>query len=190
MRVAITGGICDGKTTVLTALRDLGYPAVSADEVVEELYAERDMIDRLRSVFGEQIVLQGQFNREWAAAQAFSNSEFRRKLNRLIHPEVIRRTLAKIESFGRRLSFAEVPLLIESCTQGAFDRVWVVDAGSSERLRRLVERLGGDEAAAHARLAAQLPTEAKKAFADRILRTDSPLESVKILAARLALELA
>jgi dephospho-CoA kinase len=190
MRVAITGGICDGKTTVLAALSELGYPTVSADEIVDELYSEPAWLERLRAEFGDEIVSESQFNRKWAAAKAFSVPAFRRHLNRLIHPEVIKRILARLDGFGQRLSFAEMPLLIESATQGAFDRVWVVDAGSSERLRRLVERLGGDEAAARARLAAQLPTEAKKPFADRILRTDLALESVKILAARLALELA
>jgi dephospho-CoA kinase len=134
---------------------------------------------------GEEFVDGEQMNRKRLAAFAFRDARFRRRLNALTHPEVTRRMFARLDPLGARLVFVEVPLLIEASLQGRFERVWVVDAGPAERLRRLTAKLGGDEAAAKARLASQLPTEAKKAFADRIVRTNSGLESVKILAANL-----
>lgn len=72
----------------------------------------------------------------------------------------------------------EIPLLIEACLQGGFDRVWVVTCGADEQRRRLVERLGG-EAGAEALLGSQLPTRAKIPFADVVIRTNQPEWSVK-----------
>jgi dephospho-CoA kinase len=86
------------------------------------------------------------------------------------------------------VAFAEVPLLIETATQGWFDEVWVVSAGVEEQRRRLVERLG-NEADADALLSTQLPTEAKIPFADRVVRTNMPLETVKSTLARHVKEL-
>ncbi len=186
MWIAITGGICDGKSTLLAALSELGHATVSADEVVSDMYSDPVFLDRVRVSLGQEFVEGGQIKRAMVADHAFRDAQFRRRLNALTHPEVTRRMLGTLESFGARIAFAEVPLLVEASLQGLFDRVWVVDAGPAERLRRLTAKLGGDESAAKARLSTQLPTEAKKAFADRIVRTNSGLESVKILAANLA----
>lgn len=189
MRVAITGGVCDGKTTVLEALREAGYATLSADQVVRELYADSAFLDSLSERLGEAVVEQGIFRRDWVRRRTLEDASFRRRLNRAVHPEVARRMGQRIAAFGSRLVFVEVPLLIEAAMQGMFDRVWVVDAGPKERFRRLVERLSGDEDAAKAVLKTQLCTEVKRAFADRILRTDCPLGTVKIMAADLATEL-
>jgi dephospho-CoA kinase len=86
--------------------------------------------------------------------------------------------------------FIEVPLLIETATHQWFDEVWVCDAGDEARWRRLLDRLGGDQESARRLLATQLPTKAKIPFADRIIRTDRPFESVMILTAKLAGEVA
>jgi dephospho-CoA kinase len=86
------------------------------------------------------------------------------------------------------ITFAEVPLLIETATQGKFDEVWVVCAGKDLQLGRLKERLGSQEQAEEM-LATQIPTEAKLAFADRVVRTNEPLEAVRIAIARHVKEL-
>lgn len=189
MRVAITGGVCDGKTTVLAALGQAGHATISADDVVRRLYSTPSFLDKLSRQLGDQAIVGGRFCREWVRDSALRDPSFRRRLNRLVHPQVAREIREELNAFGSRLVFVEVPLLIEAAMQGQFDRVWVVDAGRAERRRRLLERLNGDEEAAMAVLRTQLPTEAKIAFADRILRTDCSLATVKILAAKLATEL-
>jgi dephospho-CoA kinase len=79
----------------------------------------------------------------------------------------------------------EVPLLIETCIQSLFERVWVATCGPEEQERRLVERLG-DAGAARRLVASQLPTVVKCAFADQAIRTDQPLSSVQKAAGELA----
>jgi dephospho-CoA kinase len=72
----------------------------------------------------------------------------------------------------------EVPLLIEACLYGCYDVVWVVSCGHEEQRRRLALRLGSEEAA-EAFLQTQLPTRAKLAFADLVIRSDRPLRAMR-----------
>lgn len=176
MRVAITGGIADGKTTVCSTLAEMSYQVVSADDVVAELYTDPAVVERVRAEVGEAFVSSNGIDRGSLRTAVSHDSGLRTKLNAIFHPAVMREILAK--TVTKEVAFAEVPLLIETATQGWFDEVWVVAAGEEEQRRRLVERLGSDREA-DALLATQLPTAAKIPFADRVVRTNTTVETVK-----------
>lgn len=165
MRLAVTGGIAEGKSTVVGYLRDAGYSTASADEAAREVFGSPDVqafvSDRLGSSDPARV-------REAVA----SDASFRRSFNRLTHPKI----LAKLDDL--EADVVEVPLLIEACLQQRFDRVWVVTCGPQEQLRRLVERLG-DVPSAESLLATQLPSRVKIPFADCIVRTNLPEETVR-----------
>ncbi|MBA3726061.1 MAG: dephospho-CoA kinase [Armatimonadetes bacterium] len=178
MKIAITGGIADGKSTALGFLRDLGFQVLDADAVVGDLYEEESVVGEIKSAFGQAAVSFGRIEREWLHGVVFSDAKSRRKLNQILHSRVI----GAIVDWSRGIagiSFAEVPLLIETAAQGLFDRVWVVSAGYDEQLRRVAERFGGDRARAARLLQTQLPTEVKSVFADEIFRSDTSLEDLR-----------
>jgi dephospho-CoA kinase len=151
----------------------MGHKVVGADAIVADLYGDREVIERVRANLGDAFIVDEAIDREALRAEIARNPEARRKLNAIFHPVVMRRVLQETEV---ELAFAEIPLLIETATQGWFDEVWVVSAGVEEQRRRLIERLG-DEAKADALLSTQLPTEAKIPFADRVIRTNTPVET-------------
>ena len=165
MRLAVTGGIAEGKSTVVGYLRDAGYSTASADAVAREVFGTSEVqswiVERLGSSEPARV-------REAVA----SDASFRRSLNRLTHPRI----LHKLDRL--RADVVEVPLLIEACLQSRFDRVWVVTCGPEEQLRRLAERLGGVPSA-ESLLATQLASRVKIPFADCIVRTNLPEETVR-----------
>jgi dephospho-CoA kinase len=63
----------------------------------------------------------------------------------------------------------DVPLLIETGQAESFALLVVVDAPQSQRIDRLVTRRGMDEAAARARVAAQVGDQERRDAADVIL---------------------
>jgi dephospho-CoA kinase len=79
--------------------------------------------------------------------------------------------------------FVEIPLLIEGCRQGSYDRVWVVSAGEEEQRQRLLHRYG-DPAHVDRMLATQLPTRVKLCFSDLQVRTNVSFEHVRVLVTR------
>ncbi len=181
MRIAITGGIADGKSTVCGMLAEMGYPVASADEIVRELHEDPEILERIRREVGTEFVNESGLDKPALRAAIGRDGSLRQKLNGIFHVPTMRKLVERTETDG--IAFAEVPLLIETATQGWFDEVWVVEAGRDEQLRRLAERLG-DEAAAVSMLATQLPTGAKIPFADRIVRTNEALDAVRLTIAR------
>lgn len=169
MKLALTGGIAEGKSTVLGYIAELGFETISSDEIAREVFASSDVQSELASLFGVEPPVARALVRE----RTFENDDVRRALNRITHPRIVRH-LRDHES-----GVFEVPLLIESCLQGEFDRVWVVTSGAEEQLRRLVERTG-DMAESRRMLTSQIPTRAKCAFADRIVRTNANPDAVRM----------
>jgi dephospho-CoA kinase len=160
VRVAITGGIAEGKSTVLGYLASLGYSIQSADVVARSIFDGPEMQARLADLLGSEAPVSADALRQAIATRP----AIRRQVNRVMHPGI----MAVLQESGA--NFFEVPLLIEDCLQGQFDQVWVVTCGADEQLRRLVLRIGRSEAIRM--LGVQLPTPVKMAFADQILRTN------------------
>ncbi len=159
MRIAVTGGIAEGKSTVLAEIASLGIPTLSADAVAREVLST----GQVQLEVGEALGLSLPLDRAELRAR-LGDPSARRDLNRIMHPHV----WATISSFQH--GAVEVPLLIEACLHPAFDQVWVVTCGVTEQRRRLTERLG-DARLVDTLLATQLPTRAKIPFASVIVRT-------------------
>ncbi len=168
LTAALTGGVAEGKTTVLRMLSEFGLSTASADDVAREVLEDPVVQSQIEAALG----LGSPLDRDELRTIVADDPEKRRRLNELVHPEVFSRL---VES---RADVVEVPLLIETCLQAAFSRIWVVTCNPEERLRRLVQRLG-DPGRAQRLVASQLATEVKSAFADRTIRTDQPLDCVQ-----------
>ncbi|MCB8933749.1 MAG: dephospho-CoA kinase [Fimbriimonadaceae bacterium] len=169
MRLAITGGIAEGKSTVAAYLASWGVPVVSADEIARDVYRGARLQAWLASEFDGEAPVE----RDRVRARVARDAEFRRALNARMHPEVIERI------FSSGAIAVEIPLLVEACLQRFFPRVWVVTCGEDEQLRRLAARLNSVEKA-RALIETQLPTRVKIAFADRVIRTNAPEHDVHV----------
>jgi dephospho-CoA kinase len=176
MSVAITGGIAEGKSTVLGYLTRLGYPTASADVAAKDVFEDPTIQGGLAELLGVELPVKSDDLREAIA----SRPALRRQVNRLMHPAIMQRL------FESKAAFVEVPLLFEACVHGRYDQVWVVTSGVDEQMRRLTRRVGQAEAVRL--LGVQLPTQAKEPFADHVIRTNRPEEAVFQEVRALALE--
>jgi dephospho-CoA kinase len=168
MRVAVTGGVAEGKSTVLQACADAGYTVGSADAVAREVFEQAAVQAQLAQLLQVEAPVAPSDLRQVLS----ENPSLRRSVNRLMHGNIL-------QAMDRQdAQIWEVPLLIETCIYGLFDRVWVVTCGPEEQLERLVARLG-DEQAARNLIATQLPSTIKCAFADHIVRTNQPRDLVQ-----------
>ncbi len=177
--VAVTGGICDGKTTVLKMFEEFGAKTLSADAVAQELLCPgTDLWEKVHREFASELRV---FERGLLADLIANNPQARRRLNRLMHPPIvaaINKEIEQVRSTSRGIFVVEAPLLIEIGIQGQYDRILVASAGYTIQLERLTQRLGDrDKAALY--LQSQLPTSVKTAFADWIVDTSYPLDVVR-----------
>lgn len=182
--IAVTGGICDGKSTVLQMFEECGALTISADKIARELFQPgKELWERAQNLLApHQISAPQELTRRQIADLIAVNVLARRQLNHLLHPLIVAEIRQEVERARAVKSggalVVEVPLLIEIGMQGEVDRILVAYAGYALQLERLTARISDSEKAA-LYLQTQLPTSVKVAFADWVIPTHQSLESVK-----------
>lgn len=165
--IGVTGGIAEGKTTVLRILSEMGYKTLSADDVAKEVLDDPIVWELAL----QQLGIYGPLDRSALGKLISADPKKRRVLNNIVHPEVLARILEQ------KPFVVEVPLLVETCLQSLFRRVWVVTCGVDEQRRRLHKRFGNDPRI-EGFMSVQVPFSVRRCFADRIIRTDETFDSV------------
>jgi dephospho-CoA kinase len=180
--VGLTGGIASGKSTFADALRALGVPVVDADALARAAVAPgTDALAEIARAFGPGVIApDGSLDRKKLGAVVFADAEARRRLEGITHPAV-RRLMAeettRLAAEGHTLVFYDTPLLYEVGLDRLLDSVVVVWAPPDVQRARLAARDGLGPAEADARLAAQIPIDAKAALADFVVEnTGAPAE--------------
>jgi dephospho-CoA kinase len=163
----VTGGVAEGKSTVVRILEGLGLTSASADRIAAEVVSSPDVARAIEGRVGVH-----PSDRATLRERLANDPAARRAVNAIVHPSVARAVLAS------EVDVVEVPLLLETCLQGHFARVWVVTAAPRSSSPGLAARLGSEEEARRL-VAAQLPTATKAPFADAIVRTNRPMRDVQ-----------
>ena len=158
-KIAITGGIGSGKSTVSNILKDKGYPVYSCDEIYAELVNSKIYIDEIKEVF-PTAVKQGKIDKKCLAEIIFSDKQKRTRLNKIAHPLIMQTLLARMNENDSQIVFAEVPLLLEGNFENLFDKTIVVLRSREERIRSICTRDGIPPEKAEERLNAQFDYDA------------------------------
>lgn len=183
-RVALTGNIGSGKSTVARTWARLGAPVIDADVLARRAVEPGSRgLRRIVGAFGPE-VLDGEGRLDRAAMRriVFRDPAARARLESIVHPEVGRLRDAeeeRLRAAGARIVVYDIPLLFEAGLEARFDAVVLVDAPEEVRLRRLVRDRGLDEAEARRMIAAQMPAAAKRGRADVIIDNDGTLEDLE-----------
>ena len=183
-RVGLTGGIGSGKSAVSALLRDLGATVVDADALAREAVAPgSDGLAEVVAEFGDDVIAaDGSLDRVAMAANVFADPTARARLEAIIHPRV-RRRAAEIEAEARAadpgaVGVHDVPLLVETGQQDAYDVVLVVDVPVPVQVDRLVRLRGMSEDEARGRITAQANRETRLAAADVVVDNSGTLDDL------------
>ena len=171
--IALTGGIGAGKSTVAQFFSELGANVVDADHLAR-IVIERgtEGFDEVVARFGETILTNGDINRKALAEIVFSDPSAKSDLEGIIHPRVQKLfTQALIDNDPATNLIYEIPLLVETDAASKFDFIVTVEADEELRIERLLAR-GMFISDIKARLANQVPSEARRAIADAVIVND------------------
>ena len=180
LRVAIAGNIASGKSCVESILASKGYSVYDTDSIAHDILATSY---KVREVFKNFDILnfKGEISREKLGKVVFSNSEMKKKLEDIIHPEV-RNELNKIFDLSKadEIVFVSVPLLFEAHFEDMFDKSILVMTDDKIRLERLKKRNNLSEEDAQLRINSQIPQEEKVKKVDFVIKNNSSLENLKL----------
>jgi dephospho-CoA kinase len=193
-RVALTGGIATGKSSILRRLQQQGIPTIDADVLAREAVRPgTPAAVAIRARFGDLLfTTEGELDRKALGALVFREPDARLALESILHPEVYARITRWFGELppSTPVAVADIPLLFETHREGDFDAVIVAACDPAEQVARIVRRDGLTEAEARQRLDAQWPIGEKVNRADYVIWTDGPptatAEQVDALADRLS----
>lgn len=182
-RIALTGGIGCGKSTVARIFQTYGIPVIDADAIVHALYNDKKVVEELAMTFGDEIKENGQINRKKLGAIIFHDDAKKHVLdkffqNRVNH--VVETTMNELERAKNKAVVYDAALIFEWQLEKQFDAIIVVDAPEELRIQRICERDQLTKEEAKVRINAQMPLEEKIKQADEVIINDQDIKKVQV----------
>ena len=173
-KVGLTGGIASGKTTVANLFSDLGIKIIDADEIAHSITSKQgSAYNKIVKHFGEDVIGNDkELDRKKLRTMIFNNSELKRDLEQIIHPEVYAIINQKINASQEPYQIIVIPLLIETGYQNFVDRVLIVDCSMETQLARLINRDNETMKNARKIIANQIERSERLKFADDIIENE------------------
>jgi len=181
IRIALTGSIGMGKSTVAAMFERAGVPVFDADSIVRRLQGPGgDLVESIIAHFPGTGDSAHGIDRDALSKRVLGNPEDLARLEAIVHPAVHReRAKFLLANQGKPALLFEIPLLYETGGGEAFDKVIVVSAPQDVQRQRVLARPGMTEAKLKALLARQMPDEEKRKRADFVIDTGGDLSTTE-----------
>lgn len=182
-KVAITGGLSCGKSSVCRSFKELGAHVISADEIVHQLLSPTQHLgQQVITLLGQDIVVDGKIDRSIIAKKVFKDKALLQALEELIHPIVlseIEKQYQQVSNQGKApLFIAEIPLLFEVKSEKNFDKTIAVWADPEICKQRFTAYTGYGADEYDKRMANQMPAEEKARRADYVIENSGNVEQM------------
>lgn len=188
-KIAVTGGLSSGKSTVCQFFKELGAYVVNADEITHRLLSpDTKVAQQVIELFGPDIVSHGKIDRSKIAKKAFNNPILLQALENLLHPIILDEIEKEYQSVYSNypLFVAEIPLLFEIGADIDYSTTILVTADEQkckERYETSKNVKQNDDF--YQRKKRQMSAEEKAARATYIIENNCSLESLKMAVSKL-----
>ena len=182
-KIAITGTVATGKSTVCRILKDHGASTLSSDKIIHQLLANDPLcIKQITSLFGSQVTTDKKIDRKKVADIVFNDEKKLEALESLLHPLLLRRIdeeFKKVEAEGKNKYFVvELPLVQEIGKEEDFDLIVAVVSDNDKAVKRFTQA-GFTKNSLLKRNARQWDSEKKAKYADYVIENDGTVENLK-----------
>jgi dephospho-CoA kinase len=185
--VGLAGGVGSGKSTVAAIFTNEGARGIDADVLAHKVLGLPRIRAALARDWGKGILLRGRVDRAALARLAFRSKESVERLNRRVHPEILREIRRQVKR-ARGWVILDAPLLFETGADALCDKVIYVSAPFALRVRRTRAR-GWGPGELRRRERFQFPTVYKKKKADYVIDNAGPKSRTEVQTRRIIEEL-
>lgn len=181
-KIAITGGIGSGKSTIAKMVQVMGYPVFYTDPQASYIIEhDNNVIDQMCTLFGSDIYQNGKLNRPRLAQIIFNNNKAKEAVNGIVHPAVWERFTAWSNAQTSPIVFMESAILHECGWAERFDKVICVTAHLETRITRTIERDKSSRENVIARIKNQMSDEEKCKASHFVIHTDEEFSEIEQL---------
>lgn len=169
--IGLTGSFGSGKTTVAKIFSSYGAKVIDADRIAHKaIRPQGEIYKKIVNAFGEDIIKKDKtIHRGKLAKIVFAKKDSLTKLNKIMHPEVIRIIKGKINALSRKIIILDAPLIIEAGLANLADKLIVVRLSPKKRIERLINKTHLSKTDILKRINAQIPQAGKVALADFVI---------------------
>lgn len=184
-KIAVTGGLSCGKSTVCQILKDLGAYVVSADEIVHQLLSSDSTLSQdVVTLLGKDVLVNGKIDRARIAECVFMSPDLLQKLENLLHPAVYREIENEYQKQEQEdpsptLFIAEIPLLFETGAEKNYNKTIAVVADPTLCLQRFMTATEYDREQYQQRMERQLPQRQKALLADYVIMNSGTMAQLQ-----------
>lgn len=145
VKIAVTGGIGSGKTTVLNWFEARSIPTISADQISRDLVTKGQLgLVTIVDFFGKEVLnSNGDLKRDYIRDLIFSNLDAKQAIEKIMHPLIHKETIERLkilEQENHRVVVIEIPLLAEVGRPDYIDLVWVLECSEKTQIERVRKR--------------------------------------------------
>ena len=146
-KIAITGKIGSGKTSLCNIIKKIGYKVYESDKEVEKLLKRAQIIEEVKLLYKGKIRNlidnNGNINKKILGDFLFSNKNELDKLEKLLYP-VLEGQKKKFveENSNEEFIFFDIPLLFEKKMHKKFDKIIFLDVSKEIQEKRVLKRKG------------------------------------------------
>ena len=170
VKLAVTGNMGCGKTTICEILISQGIPVYFSDNRAKELMnQDKSLVEQIQKLFGKESYRSGFLDPKWIAEIVFKDSKALNELNNLVHPVVHQDYLKWVNQQLKDIVAYESAIVFEHGSEGKFDAVILVSCPERLRLDRVRERDGFTEEEIQLRTRFQWPDEKKRKVSDYVI---------------------
>lgn len=179
--VGLTGSFGSGKTTVAGLFKSSGARIIDADSIAHGLIKPKNPIyKKIINAFGRDILNKNKtINRNKLAKLVFNNKDLLERLNKIMHPEIIRIIREKLKAAPAGIIILDAPLLIEKGLEKIADKVIVVTISREKQIERIRRKTDLKRQDILKRINAQIPLSHKVRLADFLIDNSGTIEETK-----------
>lgn len=186
--LGITGGWGSGKTTVARIFKSFSVEIIDADKIAHQVTRPQTKIyKKIIRTFGGDILKEDKtIDRDKLGRIVFANRKLLKRLNKIVHPEVIRIIREKIKASSKGIIALDAPLLIEAGLEKLVDELIVVNITRKRQIERIQRKTGLSRPDILRRIKAQIPLSDKVRRADFVIDNSGTAEKTKKQAKEIA----
>ena len=182
MILGLTGGIGTGKSTVANMLKKKGIPVVDTDLISREVIEYPEIIEKIKlEISNEVFDFNNKLDREKMSEIVFENQEKLKKLNKIMHPEILKKMWLVVEKLKKnhKIIVLDITLLFEINMEKEVDKILLIYASKEIQLKRIMERDCRSREEAIKIINSQIPLYKKREKSDYIIQNNDSLENLE-----------